>query len=81
MRRPQRESGVVQLESIEDDKWVETQLPACSVMAKTAEEISNNNAAGHDYKCIDSNHRIAALKRLDEGSGKEIIILFTCIRI
>lgn len=76
MGRAQRETGILQImESIKSDGWVEISPPICSLVADPEDKITEDNAGEYEYRCIDGNHRVAALQRMDAENCQDTSIL------
>lgn len=74
--RALQEAGVdTLLKSITDDGWVTSATPVVTLEHAADEGIlSDANSTDLTFRIIDGNHRVAALKRLDEKNATDSII-------
>ena len=76
MGRSLRDAGVKQLrKSMEQDGWLSHSMPIVTLVHNGSEHaITQDNARNFDYRVVDENHRVAALRSLDEQRGIDSII-------
>lgn len=74
--RSLQEEGVdTLLKSITQDGWVTSVTPVVTLEdASYAEILTRENSIDLKFRVVDGNHRVAALKRVDERDGSNTVI-------
>ena len=74
--RELRPAGVRQLvDSITECGWMADSVPVVTLLDHTQENVINaDNIMNIPLRCVDGNHRIAALRSMDEDRGTDSVI-------